>query len=139
MNIYKLVLDGGLVYPSIYKRLNLTTASGLKSLLKRLRGSVQKDASFFISVGAEGKPDAVFVISYGFTNNAVFCKELLTAGILCQSSNFLIVLFIEKEEYFLEEIAKRDFSQVTKAFDLLELNLKGYYVVAGTTIHLIKE
>ena len=83
MNIYKLVLDGGLVYPSIYKRLNfnsnITTASGLKSLLKRLRGSVQKDASFFISVGAEGKPDAVFVISYGFTNNAVFCKELLTA------------------------------------------------------------
>lgn len=108
-------------------------------MLKRLRGSVQKDASFFISVGAEGKPDAVFVISYGFTNNAVFCKELLTAGILCQSSNFLIVLFIEKEEYFLEEIAKQDFSQVTKAFDLLELNLKGYYVVAGTTIHLIKE
>ena len=143
MNIYKLVLDGGLVYPSIYKRLNfnsnITTASGLKSLLKRLRGSVQKDASFFISVGAEGKPDAVFVISYGFTNNAVFCKELLTAGILCQSSNFLIVLFIEKEEDFLEEIAKQDFSQVTKAFDLLELNLKGYYVRAGTTIHLIKE
>ena len=143
MNIYKLVLDGGLVYPSIYKCLNfnsnITTASGLKSLLKRLRGSVQKDTSFFISVGAEGKPDAVFVISYGFTNNAVFCKELLTAGILCQSSNFLIVLFIENEEDFLEEIAKQDFSQVTKAFDLLELNLKGYYVVAGTTIHLIKE
>ena len=139
MNIYKLVLDGGLVYPSIYKRLNfnsnITTASGLKSLLKRLRGSVQKDASFFISVGAEGKPDAVFVISYGFTNNAVFCKELLTAGILCQSSNF----FIEKEGDFLEEIAKQDFGQITKAFDLLELNLKGYYVIAGTTIHLIKE
>ena len=108
-------------------------------MLKRLRGSVQKDASFFISVGAEGKPDAVFVISYGFTNNAVFCKELLTAGILCQSSNFLIVLFIEKEGDFLEEIAKQDFGQITKAFDLLELNLKGYYVIAGTTIHLIKE
>ena len=38
-----------------------------------------------------------------------------------------------------QEIAKQDFSQVTKAFDLLELNLKGYYVIAGTTIHLIKE
>ena len=109
------------------------------NLIEDQEGSVQKDASFFISVGAEGKPDAVFVISYGFTNNAVFCKELLTAGILCQSSNFLIVLFIEKEGDFLEEIAKQDFGQITKAFDLLELNLKGYYVVAGTTIHLIKE
>ena len=143
MNIYRLMVNEGIVYPVVYKRIkcntDITTKKGLKALLKKLRGSVQKDASFFISVGAEGKPDAVFVISYGFTNNAVFCKELLTAGILCQSSNFLIVLFIEKEEDFLEEIAKQDFSQVTKAFDLLELNLKGYYVIAGTTIHLIKE
>ena len=68
MNIYKLVLDGGLVYPSIYKRLNfnsnITTASGLKSLLKRLRGSVQKDASFFFSLGALGKKDAVLVFCF---------------------------------------------------------------------------
>lgn len=143
MNIYRLMVNEGIVYPAVYKRIkcntDITTKKGLKALLKKLRGSVQKDASFFISVGAEGKPDAVFVISYGFTNNAVFCKELLTAGILCQSSNFLIVLFIEKEGDFLEEIAKQDFGQVTKAFDLLELNLKGYYVIAGTTIHLIKE
>lgn len=110
-----------------------------KILAKTIKRKCPKGCFLFISVGAEGKPDAVFVISYGFTNNAVFCKELLTAGILCQSSNFLIVLFIEKEGDFLEEIAKQDFGQITKAFDLLELNLKGYYVIAGTTIHLIKE
>ena len=57
------MVNEGIVYPAVYKRIkcntDITTKKGLKALLKKLRGSVQKDASFFISVGAEGKTSAV--------------------------------------------------------------------------------
>ena len=86
MNIYRLMVNEGIVYPAVYKRIkcntDITTKKGLKALLKKLRGSVQKDASFFISVGAEGKTSAVFIITCGYATNKVFSKELLTASIL---------------------------------------------------------
>ena len=50
MNIYRLMVNEGIVYPAVYKRIkcntDITTKKGLKALLKKLRGSVQKDASF---------------------------------------------------------------------------------------------
>ena len=72
------MVNEGIVYPAVYKRIkcntDITTKKGLKSLLKKLRGSVQKDASFFISVGAEGKTSAVFIITCGYATNKVFSK-----------------------------------------------------------------
>ena len=135
------MVDGGIVYPTIYKKIkcntDITTAVGLKVLLKKLRGSVRKDASFFISVGAEGKADAVFIITCGYPNNQVFSKELLTSGILCQSSNFIIVSFFNNGADYNNETIKQDFSKVKEAFDLLELHLINYYAIVENVIHCI--
>ena len=141
MNIYKLMVNEGIVYPAVYKRIkcntDITTKKGLKSLLKKLRGSVQKDASFFISVGAEGKTSAVFIITCGYATNKVFSKELLTASILSQSSEFIIVtIFSDKHDYD-NEIVKQDYSKVKEAFDLLELHLIDYYTIVENVIHCI--
>lgn len=141
MNIYKLMVNEGIVYPAIYKRIkcntDITTKKGLKALLKKLRGSVQKDASFFISVGAEGKTSAVFIITCGYATNKVFSKELLTASILSQSSEFIIVTFFSDKHDYDNEIVKQDFSKVKEAFDLLELHLIDYYTIVENVIHCI--
>ena len=141
MNIYRLMVNEGIVYPAVYKRIkcnvDITTAKGLKALLKKLRGSVQKDASFFISVGAEGKTSAVFVITCGYATNKVFSKELLTASILSQSSEFIIVTFFSDKHDYDNEIVKQDFSKVKEAFDLLELHLIDYYTIVENVIHRI--
>ncbi len=141
MNIYKLMVNEGIVYPAVYKRIkcntDITTKKGLKSLLKKLRGSVQKDASFFISVGAEGKTSAVFIITCGYATNKVFSKELLTASILSQSSEFIIVTFFSDKHDYDNEIVKQDFSKVKEAFDLLELHLIDYYTIVENVIHCI--
>lgn len=141
MNIYKLIVNEGIVYPAVYKRIkcntDITTKKGLKALLKKLRGSVQKDASFFISVGAEGKTSAVFIITCGYATNKVFSKELLTASILSQSSEFIIVTFFSDKHDYDNEIVKQDFSKVKEAFDLLELHLIDYYTIVENVIHCI--
>ena len=141
MNIYKLMVNEGIVYPAVYKRIkcntDITTKKGLKALLKKLRGSVQKDASFFISVGAEGKTSAVFIITCGYATNKVFSKELLTASILSQSSEFIIVTFFSDKLDYDNEIVKKDFSKVKEAFDLLELHLIDYYTIVENVIHCI--
>lgn len=141
MNIYRLMVNEGIVYPAVYKRIkcntDITTKKGLKSLLKKLRGSVQKDASFFISVGAEGKTSAVFIITCGYATNKVFSKELLTASILSQSSEFIIVTFFSDKHDYDNEIVKQDFSKVKEAFDLLELHLIDYYTIVENVIHCI--
>ena len=141
MNIYKLMVNEGIVYPAVYKRIkcntDITTKKGLKALLKKLRGSVQKDASFFISVGAEGKTSAVFIITCGYATNTVFSKELLTASILSQSSEFIIVTFFSDKHDYDNEIVKQDFSKVKEAFDLLELHLIDYYTIVENVIHCI--
>lgn len=141
MNIYKLMVNEGIVYPAVYKRIkcntDITTKKGLKVLLKKLRGSVQKDASFFISVGAEGKTSAVFIITCGYATNKVFSKELLTASILSQSSEFIIVTFFSNKHDYDNEIVKKDFSKVKEAFDLLELHLIDYYTIVENVIHCI--
>ena len=141
MNIYKLMVNEGIVYPAVYKRIkcntDITTKKGLKSLLKKLRGSVQKDASFFISVGAEGKTSAVFIITCGYATNKVFSKELLMASILSQSSEFIIVTFFSDKHDYDNEIVKQDFSKVKEAFDLLELHLIDYYTIVENVIHCI--
>lgn len=141
MNIYKLMVNEGIVYPAVYKRIkcntDITTKKGLKALLKKLRGSVQKDASFFISVGAEGKTSAVFIITCGYATNKAFSKELLTASILSQSSEFIIVTFFSDKHDYDNEIVKQDFSKVKEAFDLLELHLIDYYTIVENVIHCI--
>ena len=141
MNIYKLMVNEGIVYPAVYKRIkcntDITTKKGLKALLKKLRGSVQKDASFFISVGAEGKTSVVFLITCGYATNKVFSKELLTASILSQSSEFIIVTFFSDKHDYDNEIVKQDFSKVKEAFDLLELHLIDYYTIVENVIHCI--
>lgn len=141
MNIYRLMVNEGIVYPAVYKRIkcttDITTKKGLKALLKKLRGSVQKDASFFISVGAEGKTSAVFIITCGYATNKVFSKELLTASILSQSSEFIIVTFFSDKHDYDNEIVKQDFSKVKEAFDLLELHLIDYYTIVENVIHCI--
>lgn len=141
MNIYRLMVNEGIVYPAVYKRIkcntDITTKKGLKALLKKLRGSVQKDASFFISVGAEGKTSAVFIITCGYATNKVFSKELLTASILSQSSEFIIVTFFSNKHDYDNEIVKQDFSKVKEAFDLLELHLIDYYTIVENVIHCI--
>lgn len=141
MNIYRLMVNEGIVYPAVYKRIkcntDITTKKGLKALLKKLRGSVQKDASFFISVGAEGKTSAVFIITCGYATNKVFSKELLTASILSQSSEFIIVTFFCNKHDYDNEIVKKDFSKVKEAFDLLELHLIDYYTIVENVIHCI--
>ena len=141
MNIYKLMVNEGIVYPAVYKRIkcntDITTKKGLKALLKKLRGSVQKDASFFISVGAEGKTSAVFIITCGYATNKVFSKELLTASILSQSSEFIIVTFFSDKHDYDNEIVKQDFSKVKEAFDLLELHLIDYYTIVENVSHFI--
>ena len=141
MNIYKLMVNEGIVYPAVYKRIkcntDITTKKGLKALLKKLRGSVQKDASFFISVGAEGKTSAVFIITCGYATNKVFSKELLTASILSQSSEFIIVTFFSNKHDYDNKIVKKDFSKVKEAFDLLELHLIDYYTIVENVIHCI--
>lgn len=141
MNIYKLMVNEGIVYPAVYKRIkcntDITTKKGLKALLKKLRGSVQKDASFFISVGAEGKTSAVFIITCGYATNKVFSKELLTASILSQSSEFIIVTFFSNKHDYDNEIVKKDLSKVKEAFDLLELHLIDYYTIVENVIHCI--
>ena len=141
MNIYKLMVNEGIVYPAVYKRIkcntDITTKKGLKALLKKLRGSVEKDASFFISVGAEGKTSAVFIITCGYATNKVFSKELLTASILSQSSEFIIVTFFSDKHDYDNEIVKQDFSKVKEAFDLLELHLIDYYTIVENVIHCI--
>lgn len=141
MNIYRLMVNEGIVYPAVYKRIkcntDITTKKGLKALLKKLRGSVQKDASFFISVGAEGKTSAVFIITCGYATNKVFSKELLTASILSQSSEFIIVTFFSDKHDYDNEIVKKDLSKVKEAFDLLELHLIDYYTIVENVIHCI--
>lgn len=141
MNIYRLMVNEGIVYPAVYKRIkcntDITTKKGLKALLKKLRGSVRKDASFFISVGAEGKTSAVFIITCGYATNKVFSKELLTASILSQSSEFIIVTFFSDKHDYDNEIVKQDFSKVKEAFDLLELHLIDYYTIVENVIHCI--
>ena len=141
MNIYRLMVNEGIVYPAVYKRIkcntDITTKKGLKALLKKLRGSVQKDASFFISVGAEGKTSAVFIITCGYATNKVFSKELLTASILSQSSEFIIVTFFNDKHDYDNEIVKKDFSKIKEAFDLLELHLIDYYTIVENVIHCI--
>lgn len=141
MNIYRLMVNEGIVYPAVYKRIkcntDITTKKGLKALLKKLRGSVQKDASFFISVGAEGKTSAVFIITCGYAINKVFSKELLTASILSQSSEFIIVTFFSNKHDYDNEIVMKDFSKVKEAFDLLELHLIDYYTIVENVIHCI--
>lgn len=141
MNIYRLMVNEGIVYPAVYKRIkcntDITTKKGLKALLKKLRGSVQKDASFFISVGAEGKTSAIFIITCGYATNKVFSKELLTASILSQSSEFIIVTFFSDKHDYDNEIVKQDFSKVKEAFDLLELHLIDYYTIVENVIHCI--
>ena len=141
MNIYRLMVNEGIVYPAVYKRIkcntDITTKKGLKALLKKLRGSVQKDASFFISVGAEGKTSAVFIITCGYATNKVFSKELLTASILSQSSEFIIVTFFSDKHDYDNEIVKQDFNKVKEAFDLLELHLIDYYTIVENVIHCI--
>lgn len=141
MNIYRLMVNEGIVYPAVYKRIkcntDITTKKGLKALLKKLRGSVQKDVSFFISVGAEGKTSAVFIITCGYATNKVFSKELLTASILSQSSEFIIVTFFSNKHDYDNEIVKKDFSKVKEAFDLLELHLIDYYTIVENVIHCI--
>ena len=141
MNIYRLMVNEGIVYSAVYKRIkcntDITTKKGLKALLKKLRGSVQKDASFFISVGAEGKTSAVFIITCGYATNKVFSKELLTASILSQSSEFIIVTFFSNKHDYDNEIVKKDFSKVKEAFDLLELHLIDYYTIVENVIHCI--
>ena len=135
------MVNEGIVYPAVYKRIkcntDITTKKGLKALLKKLRGSVQKDASFFISVGAEGKTSAVFIITCGYATNKVFSKELLTASILSQSSEFIIVTFFSNNHDYDNEIVKKDFSKVKEAFDLLELHLIDYYTIVENVIHCI--
>lgn len=135
------MVNEGIVYPAVYKRIkcntDITTKKGLKALLKKLRGSVQKDASFFISVGAEGKTSAVFIITCGYATNKVFSKELLTASILSQSSEFIIVTFFSDKQDYDNEIVKQDFSKVKEAFDLLELHLIDYYTIVENVIHCI--
>lgn len=135
------MVNEGIVYPAVYKRIkcntDITTKKGLKALLKKLRGSVQKDASFFISVGAEGKTFAVFIITCGYATNKVFSKELLTASILSQSSEFIIVTFFSDKHDYDNEIVKQDFSKVKEAFDLLELHLIDYYTIVENVIHCI--
>ena len=135
------MVNEGIVYPAVYKRIkcntDITTKKGLKALLKKLRGSVQKDASFFISVGAEGKTSAVFIITCGYATNKVFSKELLTASILSQSSEFIIVTFFSDKHDYDNEIVKQDFSKVKEAFDLLELHLIDYYTIVENVINCI--
>lgn len=135
------MVNEGIVYPAVYKRIkcntDITTKKGLKALLKKLRGSVQKDASFFISVGAEGKTSAVFIITCGYATNKVFSKELLTASILSQSSEFIIVTFFSNKHDYDNEIVMKDFSKVKEAFDLLELHLIDYYTIVENVIHCI--
>lgn len=135
------MVNEGIVYPAVYKRIkcntDITTKKGLKALLKKLRGSVQKDASFFISVGAEGKTSAVFIITCGYATNKVFSKELLTASILSQSSEFIIVTFFSDKHDYDNEIVKQDISKVKEAFDLLELHLIDYYTIVENVIHCI--
>lgn len=135
------MVNEGIVYPAVYKRIkcntDITTKKGLKALLKKLRGSVQKDASFFISVGAEGKTSAVFIITCGYATNKVFSKELLTASILSQSSEFIIVTFFNDKHDYDNEIVKKDFSKIKEAFDLLELHLIDYYTIVENVIHCI--
>lgn len=135
------MVNEGIVYPAVYKRIkcntDITTKKGLKALLKKLRGSVQKDASFFISVGAEGKTSAVFIITCGYATNKVFSKELLTASILSQSSEFIIVTFFSNKHDYDNEIVKKAFSKVKEAFDLLELHLIDYYTIVENVIHCI--
>lgn len=135
------MVNEGIVYPAVYKRIkcntDITTKKGLKALLKKLRGSVRKDASFFISVGAEGKTSAVFIITCGYATNKVFSKELLTASILSQSSEFIIVTFFSDKHDYDNEIVKQDFSKVKEAFDLLELHLIDYYTIVENVIHCI--
>lgn len=135
------MVNEGIVYPAVYKRIkcntDITTKKGLKALLKKLRGSVQKDASFFISVGAEVKTSAVFIITCGYATNKVFSKELLTASILSQSSEFIIVTFFSDKHDYDNEIVKQDFSKVKEAFDLLELHLIDYYTIVENVIHCI--
>ena len=141
MNIYRLMVNEGIVYPAVYKRIkcntDITTKKGLKALLKKLRGCVQKDASFFITVGAEGETSAVFIITCGYATNKVFSKELLTASILSQSSEFIIVTFFSNKHDYDNEIVKKDFSKVKEAFDLLELHLIDYYTIVENVIHCI--
>ena len=141
MNIYRLMVNEGIVYPAVYKRIkcntDITTKKGLKALLKKLRGSVRKDASFFISVGAEGKTSAVFIITCGYATNKVFSKELLTASILSKSSEFIIVTFFSNKHDYDNEIVKKDLSKVKEAFDLLELHLIDYYTIVENVIHCI--
>lgn len=135
------MVNEGIVYPAVYKRIkcntDITTKKGLKALLKKLRGSVRKDASFFISVGAEGKTSAVFIITCGYATNKVFSKELLTASILSQSSEFIIVTFFSNKHDYDNEIVKKDLSKVKEAFDLLELHLIDYYTIVENVIHCI--
>ena len=135
------MVNEGIVYPAVYKRIkcntDITTAKGLKTLLKKLQGSVQKDASFFISVGADGKSTAVFVITCGYATNKVFSKELITSGILSQSSRFIIVTFFSNKQDYDSKITKQDFSKVKEVFDLLELHLINYYAIVENVIHCI--
>lgn len=133
MYIYKLVVSDGIIHPAIYKKFTfsskITTTDGLKRFINKLRGSVQSDASFFVSVGQDGKVSSIFILTFGFANNAVYSKELLVAGILCQSKNsFIFSFFINKNEYCEEQVLQ-DFSKVKQTFSLLTLSLKGYYVI----------
>lgn len=143
MYIYKLVMEGGIIRPSIYKKFtfngSITSASSLKRFMKKLRGSVENDASFFISVDANGRVNSIFEITFGFTTNDVYSKELLVAGILSASHNSIIISFIVNTDDYDEERTLQDFSQVTSAFNLLDLKLRSYYSVVNGKIHCINK
>lgn len=143
MYVYKMQIKNGIVYPSVYKQLNfspaITTTSGLKRLFKKLKGGIQKDASFFISVGADGKAECAFILTYGFPTNQIFSKELLMAAVLCQASNSIIVSFFSNKEGFNKEETLQDFNQVNTAFKTLTLDLKSYYAIVENDVICISK
>lgn len=139
MFIYKLDISSGLLQPAIHSKFEfnskITNELNLKRLIRKLMGSIKKDASFLISIAASGKIGAIFILNEGFPNNTLFSKELLADALLSNSHTFIIISFFVENDMYTEDLALSDFIKIKETFNLLTLNLIDYYIVINNYVH----
>lgn len=143
MFIYKLKIVDGIVYTSKYRKFefdfNLLVKTNLKRFIKKLYGSVHCDTSFLISVGCDGKPELMFILSEGFYNDKLHSKELYASSLLSRSDSLLILNFCFNSKYVNRKRLIEDYKKINLCYGLLELRLIDYYLIVDKVVYNIKK
>lgn len=102
MIIYKLKNKDGLLFTEAYREMHFSScvaeSRGLKRFIVKLRRLLLDCPVFLIAVNSDGGVDSAFLLSMGYPWNWELNKEIFSAALLSNSTNFLLIGFDCKDE-----------------------------------------